>query len=405
MPHSENSIETSLLQLCSYLDNKGFKGYDPYDIKGNWFSLRLARLGNRYKLMGAIRELVFEMYYMFPVFSRKILRIKPAFNGKAMGLFASSYAELYSLKKEEVYAQNSSFCLAWLTDNLSKTSNGIGWGYPFNWQSKEFIPAGTPNGIVTTAAADAFWKHYRIFNDQKALVYCARICDFLSTLPVDQVAHDQICFSYTPLFINHVHNLNLFVAEFLIKTGMETANSTWVDQGNKAVNYTISNQMKNGAFDYNGPPEKPGNHIDNYHTGFVLRMLFSIWKLTGREDVYNTLSKCYRHYINNFFEDRTIPKLMPDRKYRIDIHSCAESIHCLSELADEFPEGMSLAENILNWTIQNLQDKTGYFYYGILKSRFTGIPFKSKIPYIRWGQAWMLRAMTSYLMAVKSSKA
>ncbi len=396
---------SSLHSLDNWISENGYAGYDPYDIKGNPYILTLTEKGNHSFPFTMIREIVFELFYNFPVLSRRILKIKTAMNAKAMGLFASSYADLYSLKKEEVYAQNSSFCLNWLKENKSETSRGAGWGYPFNWQSKEFIPAGTPNGIVTTTAADAFWKHYRIFNDQEALVYCTRICDFLSTLPVDPVAHDQICFSYTPLFINHVHNLNLFVAEFLIKTGMETANNSWIDQGNKAVNYTISNQMKNGAFDYNGPPEKPGNHIDNYHTGFVLRMLYSIWKLTGREDVYIALSKCYSHYVSNFFEDRTIPKLMPDRKYRIDIHSCAESIHCLSELADEFPEGIPLAENILNWTIQNLQHKTGYFYYGILKSRFTGIPFKSKIPYIRWGQAWMLRAMTSYLMAVKSSKA
>jgi hypothetical protein len=396
---------SSLHTLDKWIGENGYAGYDPYDIKGNHYILSLTEKGNVGFPFTMLRELVFELFYTFPLLSRRILKINPVMNAKAMGLFASSYADLYALQKEETYNLKASFCLNWLKENKSETSHGTGWGYPFDWQSRQFIPAGTPNGIVSTAAADAFWKHYRIFNDQEALVYCARICDFLSTLPVDQVAHDQICFSYTPLFINHVHNLNLYVAEFLIKTGMETANNSWVNQGNKAVNYTIANQMKNGAFDYNGPPEKPGNHIDNYHTGFVLRMLYSIWKLTGREDAYIALSKCYRHYVSNFFEDRTIPKLMPNRKYRIDIHSCAESIHCLSELADEFPEGIPLAENILNWTIQNLQDKTGYFYYGILKSRFTGIPFKSKIPYIRWGQAWMLRAMTSYLMAVKSSKA
>ncbi|MBN1789805.1 MAG: hypothetical protein JW830_04865 [Bacteroidales bacterium] len=396
---------SSLHSLEKWIGENGYAGYDPYDIKGNHYILTLAEKGNYSFPFTLLRETVFELFYHFPMFSRRTLKIKPAMNAKAMGLFASSFADLYLLEKDDSFKINSSFCLNWLKDNGSETPLGIAWGYPFDWQSRQLIPAGTPNGIVTTAAADAFWKHYRIFNDQEALVFCARICDFLSTLPVDPVAHDQICFSYTPLFINHVHNLNLFVAEFLIKTGMETANNSWVDQGNKAVNYTISNQMKNGAFDYNGPPEKPGNHIDNYHTGFVLRMLYSIWKLTGRKDVYIALNKCYRHYVSNFFENRTIPKLMPDRKYRIDIHACAESIHCLSELAEDFPEGLPLAENVLNWTIQNLQDKTGYFYYGILKSRFTGIPFKSKIPYIRWGQAWMLRALTSYLMAVKSSKA
>jgi len=287
----------------------------------------------------------------------------------------------------------------WLKANKDSETHGFGWGYPFDWQSQMLIPAGTPNGIVTTAVGEAFWKHFKFFGDKESLNVCTKICEFLSGLPVDEVARDQICFSYTPLFLNHVHNLNLFVAEFLIKTGMETGNSTWIELGNKAVHYTISNQAETGAFDYNGPPEKALNHFDNYHTGFVLRMLYSIWKLTGRAEVHAALQKGYQYYVAHFFENGRIPKLMPDKKYRIDIHSCAEGVNCLSALSPSFPEGLKLAENILAWTIENLQDKSGYFYYGILKSRFTGMPFKSKIPYIRWSQAWMLRAMSSFLVS------
>ncbi len=50
-----------------------------------------------------------------------------------------------------------------------------------------------------------------------------------------------------------------------------------------------------------------------------------------------------------------------------------------------------LADKVLNWTIANMQDKKGYFYYQ--KYRF----YKIKIPYIRWSQAWMFYALTTYL--------
>lgn len=156
--------------------------------------------------------------------------------------------------------------------------------------------------------------------------------------------------------------------------------------------------MQDGAFDYNGPPEKSKPFSDNYHTGFVLRMLHSIWKITNNSDIYSGLSKCFHHYINNFFEDKTIPKLLPDRKHRIDIHSCAESINCLSQLSSTFPEGLDIAKNVAVWTIKNLQDEEGYFYYGFLKSRFTGRPFLSKIAYLRWGQAWMLKSLSNLLI-------
>ena len=196
------------------------------------------------------------------------------------------------------------------------------------------------------------------------------------------------------------HHVLVFIdesgdAEFLLKTGMETGNPDWIDFGNHALNYTLSNQMADGTFDYNGPPEQPANFIDNYHTGFVLRMLHSLWKLTGRDDVFTALDKCHTHYINSFFENQEIPKLLPHRKHRIDIHSCSESIYCLSLLSQTYPNDLELSDKVLNWTLSNLQDPGGYFYYGILKGRISGSTYKSKIPYIRWAQAWMLKALTA----------
>lgn len=404
MSYDSTNTISCFNKLDSWLNKNGFAGYDPYDIKGKPIIIKLIQLGDKSKILALCREIVFEFLYMCPIFWRKIFGIKPSENAKAIGLFAVSYLNLYKHYKEDVYLKKANDCFHWLKENKSVTSTGVGWGYSFDWQSKCFIQAGTPNGVVTTVVGEAFWKHYQIFDDKESLEYCKNICLFLSTLPVDHISQDQICFSYTPLFINHVHNLNLFVAEFLIKTGIETENNAWIVLGNQAVNYTISNQLNNGAFEYNGPPDKLNGHIDNYHTGFVLRMLHSIWKLTKREDVFSAMQRCYSHYIENFFEDYMIPKLMPYKKYRIDIHSCAESINCLCELSITFPEGLKIANNILNWTIEHLQDNSGYFYYGILKSRFTGIPYISKIPYIRWGQAWMLKALSNYLITVDSKK-
>lgn len=394
-----DTILLSLNNLENWLENNGYAGYDPYDIKGKPQIIKLTGLGNRHKIAGILREIVFEIFYTFPELSRNLLGVEKKVNAKAMGLLASSYSDLYFSTNQSVYLDKSVQCLNWLNNNKTITADGIGWGYPFDWQSAELIPAGTPNGIVTTAAGDAFWKHFQITGNSEYLEICRKICLFLLSLPVDELDDNRICFSYTPVFVNHVHNLNLFVAEFLIKVGSAVKNNEWLIIGNKAVNYTISDQLPDGSFDYNGPPEKPNRHFDNYHTGFILRMLYSIWRLTGRNDVYKAMKKCYEHYTANFFENNMIPMISPGKKYRIDIHSCAESINCLAALHEEFPESLDLAEKVLQWTITNLQDKSGYFYYGILKSRFTGLPFKSKIPYIRWGQAWMHKALSSIILA------
>lgn len=393
--YSGAEISEAIGKLLDWIEVNGWSGWDPYDIKAHRRVIRLAGKATGSKFHTYLRELVYELFYRFPVSSRKLLNIQPAINPKAMGLFSSAYLSLYRSSGNPDYLEKSAECLEWLLENPSTTEIGLGWGYPFDWQSTTLIPANTPNGIVTTAIGDAFWQHYLLYKDQKHLDHCLKVAEFLYTLPADQLDENKICYSYTPLFINHVHNLNLFVAEYLIKTGMEINKTEWLEAGNYAVNYTIADQHEDGSFDYNGPPEKPQNFIDHYHTGFVLRMLYSIWELTGRQDVYQALEKCLGHYTANFFIEDRIPKLLPHRIYRIDIHSCSEAIYCLGLLSSKFPACGDILLNVLSWTVKELQDNTGYFFYGFLKSRFTGRVYKSKIPYIRWSQAWMLRALAA----------
>ena len=380
----QEKILNSINKLDRWTEQNGWSGYDPYDIKSLTWVLKLTKWGNHYKFFEIWREIIFELFYTWPEFMRKILRVKTQMIPKAMALFSKAYLDLYQQTGK----------------NKSETVTGVGWGYPFDWQTHQLIPKFTPNGIVTTAAGDAFWSWYKHSGEQKYLDICVQICIFLETLPIDRISDSQICFSYTPLYKDHVHNLNLFIAEFLTKVGLEIQNQQWIDFGTLATNYTISNQRTDGAFDYNGPPETPKQFVDNYHSGFVLRMLHSLWQMTEKKDIFDCLKKCYEHYMKSFFKDNKIPKLLPERTYRIDIHSCAESINCLSQLAHSFPEGLKIAENVANWTIENLQDEEGYFYYGVLKSRFTGRLFIPKIPYIRWGQAWMLKSLSNLLKEV-----
>lgn len=390
----ENFVK-AIEKLNNWIESNGWVGYDPYDLKEMKWVRNITDYENKNILKEVFRESIFELFSTFPILSRKIFRVTPRMNAKAMGLFSRAYLDLHLYSNDEKYLKKSSECLFWLENNCSNDNEGMSWGYPFDWQSKKLISGNTPNGIVTTAVGDAFWAWYKFTQDKRYLDICKKICNFLVSLPQDKVKDDLLCFSYTPLFVNHIHNLNLFVAEFLLKVGMETQNNTWSDLARRAVNYTISDQLTDGSFDYNGPPENHRDFVDNYHTGFVLRMLYSIYKLTDDPSVSNALNKCYSHYKNSFFENDEIPKLLPDRKYRIDIHSCAESINCLSELSSQFNDALALANRIALWTIKNLQDEQGYFYYGILKNRPFGMTYKSKIAYIRWGQAWMLKALSN----------
>ena len=45
------------------------------------------------------------------------------------------------------------------------------------------------------------------------------------------------------------------------------------------------------------------------------------------------------------------------------------------------------------WAIENMQSKDGFFHYR--KGRF----HTNKIPFMRWGQAWMMLALSRLLAA------
>lgn len=396
-----HELDILLLTFLKKITDQDFKGYDPYDIKSSSFFLKLIKFGKKNKFNEIIREVILELVYQHPLRARKLFNIKPAHNSKALGLIGTASVELSLLRKLDpsLLTTVGNRIDQLLDSQKTEIYDGLGWGYPFDWQSQELIPKNTPNGIVTTAVGEYYWTNYRVTNNSTDLDKCVSIAQFLSQLPISEISNDKICFSYIPHYQNHVHNLNLFVADFLIKVGLETENQNWIELGNKAVNYTISDQHDNGAFDYNGPPEAPQNFIDNYHTGFVLRMLGSIHFYTKREDVHSALKKGLSYYLNNFFKDDGTPKLKSDKTYRVDIHSAAEAINCLTFLYSYNSDAFPKATKVLNWTVDHLYDEaSGDFFYGLEKSRFTNRIYRSEIKYMRWSQAWMLRALSRYLL-------
>lgn len=378
-------VRQSLDLLDRWIERNGWAGYDPYDIKGTKLFLFLQR--NRYTNFGSNLLL-----NRFPMFSRKVFRVKKEINAKAMALFARGYLNLYKKSKDEKYMDKALFCLNWLMKNPSKGYSGFCWGYPFDWQSRVFIPKGAPSGVVTSTAAHAFLDAYEILGDQKYLEVAKSCCEFiLNDLNIDQVDEDKICFSYTPIDNFHVHNANLFSASTLLRTFTYIKNNKYKDMGVKAINFTVSYQNEDGSWYYWAPPDKLLYNIDNYHTGFVLECLnISRRALKGEFEYESELRKGLEFYASNLFLDDGTPKIRYDSIYPIDIHSCAQAIITFCELADFEPKCLTMAEKVVRWTIENMQDEKGYFYYRIYKN------YVDRTPYIRWGQAWMLRAL-SYL--------
>ena len=393
----EEKILESIDRLDSWISENGWAGWDPYDIQCKFFIHKLAK---KSKLFRYLHGLIYKISNKrFPLFTRKILRIKKQINPKAMGLFLSSYCTLYSLTKKADYLTKAENIAKWLLDNPNKKYQNLCWGYPFDWLSKIFIPKFTPSGVVTSNIGRGFWDLYNITNKQKYLDACISICEFFVTSLNRTVTDNGLCFSYTTIDNFQVHNANLFVAEFLMKIGNHIKNDEWMRLALDATEFSLAEQNNNGSLCY-WSKEYMNKYnmscsVDHFHSGFEIRMLYSIWTISKKDSIKKAIDNYYNFYSDNFFSEDFAPILEPKGKYYIDIHSCAEALICNSVLINEYQQAKEIINGTANWTISNMQTQTGWFRYVLYKR-------KNKIrtidiPYLRWSQAWMLLALSKTL--------
>jgi hypothetical protein len=75
-------------------------------------------------------------------------------------------------------------------------------------------------------------------------------------------------------------------------------------------------------------------------------------------------------------------------EYPIDMHAVAHAIITLCVFRDELPDAVNKADRLAAWALREMRDESGFFYYQKQRA------FVNRIPYMRWTQAWMLRALS-----------
>jgi hypothetical protein len=391
-----------------WIEKNGWSGYDPYDIKGSPLFLYFQRQSVKGPSgLHWLKKLLFHLEDFYPLTMRRLFRTKKEINSKTLGLLGTAYLNLFQVTNQTVYKEKALSCLSWLMKHPSPGYETLCWGYPFDWQSKRFIPKGTPSAVVSTVVGGAFWKAFKISGHKRFLEACESICHFLvNHLNIDYLNRDTVCFSYTPLDDFHIHNANLLTAEFLIRIGQELSQSHFLDLGLKAANYALLEQNTDGSLYYWGKVQNhfAPNHIDHYHSGFEIRALHGIGRRTKDVRYLSAYKKYYSFYRDHLFmevEGLTLPKMTPRRLYPINIHACAEAILCNATLTRELERARHILPALCLWVIKKMQTESGWFIYTIQGSAEKERPIA--IPYIRWGQAWMLLALSAYLLAGSSN--
>tara|TARA_Y100001933_G_C19004825_1_gene566124 strand:+ start:2332 stop:3513 length:1182 start_codon:yes stop_codon:yes gene_type:complete len=384
----------SFLNLKKYCESQQFKGWDPYDgLNSKVFKNSFL---NNYEFS---RLLWIQFFKLSPINLRKPFMIKKEYNPKGIALLLSGYCNLYKLSKDNLIfgkeleiKERINFLSSLLINLKSKGYSGSCWGYNFDWQARNklYFPKNTPNIVTTSFCIDALNSVYELFGEKNILNEIISSADFVNNDLKKTKLKNGFFFSYSPLEGNNtVFNASLMGAKILSYVYHHTNDETIKEVASDCIKTVCSFQKKDGSWSYG--LLKIQSWIDSFHTAYNLVSIKKFQELTETKLFENNIDSGFNYYINNFFSENGEPKYYNNQKYPIDIHCPAQLITTLSEL-NIFSKYQELAEKVLKWTILNMQDKNGYFYFQ--KRRF----FINKNSYMRWSNAFMFNAMSNYLI-------
>jgi len=382
-------LEKIYERLYSYCESQGFAGHDPFDGLN---SILFQHSPLKYSETARLAWL--QMVKRSPVDLRRVLSVPKGVNPKALALFALAELSRFRSTGNETHLRNASELVKRMlaTKILGKTKDDeptTAFGYNFDWQSRNFFaPFGMPAIVPTAFASRALIELFQENEDTKYLDEAKAICRFiLNGLNRSVGGDDEICFSYTPVDRTIIFNASLLAGESLARVGAIEGNAECLETAAETVRFVVRRQRNDGAWAYGATDAQAW--VDNFHTAYVLLSLHRISTLVPDlgSEVSDSIKRGIEYWLQNFFLGDGTPKYYDKGVYPIDIHSAAAAIAALSELSSIDARMLTLAEKTARWTVSNMLDEKGYFYYQVRKDR------NIKTPFMRWGQAWMAYAL------------
>lgn len=370
-------------KLDNWIDEHHWQAYEPFDGLNAWLGpLAIGRLG---------RQSLVQLVLRSPINLRPLLGIRPATSTKAMGYFARGYLKLYQVTRDASWLNKADYCFEWLRNHPSPDQPGLSWGNHFNYQTRGYyLPKGGPTVVWTSLIGHAFVDAYELLNRPADLEIAVQSAQFILDGLERRTEGTGVCISYVPGTYLAIHNANMLAAGFLARVYRHTQQEALQQVAADAVAYTVGAQRADGSWWYS---EEPRYHwVDNWHTAYVLDSLWWYMQNTGDFTLSDGFRAGVRFWLDRFFLDDGTPRFYADRTYPIDIQCASQAIESLCLYAQAYdPSCLGLAEKVALWTISNMQDADGHFYYR--RTRW----WVNKTPMLHWGQSTMFHGLACLL--------
>lgn len=267
-----------------------------------------------------------------------------------------------------------------------------GWGYPFDWVTRNgVIAAQTPLITSTPYAYEAFEAVHAIDADPQWLAVMRSIAEHAAQdIPDMALSAHSASAGYMPGdSLARVINASAYRAFLLVSAGKRFGRDDWLHTALRNLRYVIEAQRSDGSWPY--ATDGVRDFVDHFHTCFVLKALAKIDRLHPTAGCRQAINAGAAYYVRHLFDEAGLPRPFARAPrltvYRHELYDYAECINLGLLLGPRLPDiearARSAVEDLLaRWCKPD----------GSLRSRRLRFGWDN-VPMHRWAQAQAFRSL------------
>lgn len=385
-------VEAAIERFVRWLNGYGETSFDHQSYYAGKFGRAAKAMYYRRPMLGKFAVAPMVLSEAFLPSGRKLFWKKQRFP-IADAHYAMGFALLAKMGRAESDYPRAVHFLRVLEQTRCPGYQDYGWGYPFDWETRNGpMREGTP--LITTLpyAYEAFSYVYSIDHDPHWRDVLRSIAEHAFSCYRDlQTSSKASSCGYTPAPDDPcgVVNASAYRAFLLTQASIDFSNSRYGEAAKRNLNFVLEAQNADGSWYYSIDGAR--DFVDHFHTCFVMKALAKIERLTGCSACRNAIEKGVGYYVANLFDQSGLP--LPFSKaprmtvYRRELYDYAECINLGVLLNGRFPKLDSTVSSVVADLLSRWQKRNGSFRARELLVGWDNVPMH------RWAQSQVFRSL------------
>ena len=272
-----------------------------------------------------------------------------------------------------------------------------GWGYPFDWETRNgTLPANTPFITTLPYAYEAFRDVYAVDKDERWRRVMRSIADhaLLDYRDMRLPSGAASCaYSPAPDDPAGVINASAYRAGLLAMAGSDFSEPRYTEAAERNARFVLEAQNADGSWHYSIDGAR--DFVDHFHTCFVLKGLAKVEALTGHRVCTLGIERGVAYYVRHLFDEQRLPKPFSRAPrltvYRRELYDYAECVNLATLLHGRFAELDTILATVVHDLLTHWRTRDGSFRSRRLFFGWDNVPMH------RWAQSQAFRSLAFLL--------